>query len=204
MLHWSPLSTTRALIFDCDGTLADTMPVHYRAWTAMLAEHGLVLSEEQFYGTAGMPSAAIIVRLAHEQGVTLEPGAAEAMSLDKEHRYVALIDEVHAIAEVLAVAEHYRGVLPLAVASGGDRWVVERTLRTIGVFEWMDAMVGAEDTERHKPEPDVFLEAARRLGVAPTACTVFEDSDLGLQAGRRAGMQAVDIRPWRGTPAPDR
>ena len=197
MLHWSPLPTTRALVFDCDGTLADTMPVHYRAWTAMLAEHGLVLSEEQFYGTAGMPSVAIIMRLAHEQGVALEPGAVEAMTLDKEHRYVATIDEVRPIAEVVAVAERYRGVLPMAVASGGDRWVVERTLRTIGIFDWMDAMVGAEDTERHKPEPDVFLEAARRLGVEPMACTVFEDSDLGLQAGHRAGMQAIDIRPWR-------
>jgi HAD superfamily hydrolase (TIGR01509 family) len=85
----------------------------------------------------------------------------------------------------------------MAVASGGERWVVTETLQAIGILEWMDVLVCSEDTERHKPEPDVFLEAARRLGIEPAACTVFEDSDLGLEAGRRAGMQSIDIRPWR-------
>lgn len=197
VLHWTPSATTRAVIFDCDGTLADTMPVHHGAWQEMLAEHGMVFGHEQFYAFAGMPSVRIIERLAHEQEVVLTTGQAEAMALDKERRFVELIDQVLAIPEVVAVAEHCRGALPMAVASGGDRWVVERTLRTIGVWEWMATIVGAEDTERHKPEPDVFLEAARRLGVDPSACTVFEDSELGLEAGRRAGMEAVDIRLWR-------
>jgi HAD superfamily hydrolase (TIGR01509 family) len=85
----------------------------------------------------------------------------------------------------------------MAVASGGERWVVTRTLTTLGVLDWMDAVVCAEDTERHKPDPDVFLEAARRIGVEPSACAVFEDADLGLEAARRAGMLPLDIRPWR-------
>jgi HAD superfamily hydrolase (TIGR01509 family) len=197
VLHWTPLPTTRALIFDCDGTLADTMPVHHRAWEAMLAEHGMVFPEVQFYAFAGMPTVGIIRRLAEEQGVTIADHQLADMTVDKERRYVDLIGEVRAIAEVHAIAEHYRGELPMAVASGGERWVVTETLQAIGILEWMDVLVCSEDTERHKPEPDVFLEAARRLGIEPAACTVFEDSDLGLEAGRRAGMQSIDIRPWR-------
>jgi HAD superfamily hydrolase (TIGR01509 family) len=197
VLHWSPLPTTRALIFDCDGTLADTMPVHHRAWEAMLAEHAMVFPEAQFYAFAGMPTVGIIRRLAEEQGVTIADHQLAEMTIDKERRYVDLIGEVSAIAEVHAVAERYRGELPMAVASGGERWVVTQTLQAIGILEWMDVLVCSEDTQRHKPEPDVFLEAARRLGIEPAACTVFEDSDLGLEAGRRAGMQSIDIRPWR-------
>jgi len=204
VLHWNPTPDIGALIFDCDGTLADTMPAHYRAWAAMLAGHRLAFTEMQFYGLAGVPSHAIVRLLAAEQGVLLADGAVEEMVVDKEQRYVELIGDVHPIPEVLAIARRYRGELPMAVASGGERWVVHRTLEAIGLLDWFDAIVGAEDTERHKPEPDVFLEAARRLGAEPATCAVFEDSELGLEAGRRAGMTALDIRPWRralsGTP----
>jgi HAD superfamily hydrolase (TIGR01509 family) len=82
----------------------------------------------------------------------------------------------------------------MAVASGGHRDMVELTLRQIGVFDWFPVIITAEDTSRHKPEPDVFLEAARRLGVAPATCTVYEDTDLGMEAAHRAGMHAVDVR----------
>jgi len=101
------------------------------------------------------------------------------------------------IEPVVDVARRHRGVLPMAVASGGHRWVVNETLSAIGIADWFGAIVGAEDTERHKPEPDAFLEAARRLGVAPEGCVVFEDAELGLEAARRAGMLPIDIRPWR-------
>ncbi|HEY4331622.1 MAG TPA: HAD family phosphatase [Ilumatobacteraceae bacterium] len=184
------------LIFDCDGTLADTMPVHYLAWTAMLAEHGLVLPQEQFYGLAGMPARAIIRLLADEQHIDVRADEIEPMVTDKELRYIDLIEHVTPIAVVVEVASRYRGILPLAVASGGDRWVVERTLGAVGILDWFDAVVCAEDTDRHKPDPDVFLEAARRLGVASETCVVFEDSDLGLEAARRAHMVGVDIRTW--------
>jgi HAD superfamily hydrolase (TIGR01509 family) len=82
----------------------------------------------------------------------------------------------------------------MAVASGGQRRMVEKTLSQIGVLDWFPVVVTAEDTRRHKPEPDVFLEAARRLGVEPATCTVYEDTDLGLEAARRAGMRSVDVR----------
>jgi beta-phosphoglucomutase-like phosphatase (HAD superfamily) len=95
---------------------------------------------------------------------------------------------------VVEVARANRGKLPMAVASGGCRRMVEMTLAQIGVLDWFLVVVTAEDTLRHKPEPDVFLEAARRLGVDPADCTVYEDTDLGLEAARRAGMHGVDVR----------
>lgn len=197
MLHWTAGPSIRALVFDCDGTLADTMPIHHVAWVTELRLHGLDLPEDVFYSMAGMSTVRSIEVLAEAQGVPLAPGQAVAIAAAKEERYLEVIHQVRPVAEVLRIAEHYRGVLPLAVASGGERWLVTRTLTTIGVLDWMDAIVGADDTERHKPDPDPFLEAARRLGVEPSACAVFEDSDLGLEAARRAGMEPVDIRPWR-------
>jgi len=191
---WSPPFGTRGLIFDCDGTLADTMPAHYRAWLTMLGRHGIPFPEDRFYGLGGMPSERIIPLLAADAHV--EVGDIAAMVMEKEALYLESLDAVLPIAAVLAIAEQHRGVLPMAVASGGERYVVLRTLATIGAADWFDAVVGAEDTARHKPEPDVFLEAARRIGVEPDGCVVFEDTEFGLEAARRAGMVGVDVRPW--------
>ncbi|MCU1367869.1 MAG: family phosphatase [Ilumatobacteraceae bacterium] len=193
---WSAPEGTTGLIFDCDGTLADTMPIHFVAWTTMLDQHGLAFPEAQFFAFAGMPSHRIIDRLAAEQGREFAAADVTTMVADKEHRYIARLDDVVAVPAVLEVAARYRGLLPMAVASGGEGWVVRRTLEVIGALEWFETVVGSEDTARHKPEPDVFLEAARRLGAQPEGCVVFEDSDLGLEAARRAGMAGVDIREW--------
>jgi HAD superfamily hydrolase (TIGR01509 family) len=85
----------------------------------------------------------------------------------------------------------------MAVASGGIRPVILAQLARLQCLDWFDAIVTAEDTERHKPDPDVFLEAARRLGVPPQFCRVYEDSDLGVEAAQRAGMQWIDVRKWQ-------
>ena len=196
-MTWNAPQGTTALIFDCDGTLADTMPVHFTAWEAMLTPHGIEFPELQFYALAGMPSSKIVAQLAAEQGVEIADEVIAQMVIDKERGYVETIERVQPIPDVVAVAERYRGVLPMGVASGGHRWVVQNTLRTIGILDWFDTVVGAEDTERHKPEPDVLLEAARRLEVEPPGCVVFEDADLGMEAARRAGMTGVDVRDWR-------
>ena len=192
-MTWTPPPGTAALIFDCDGTLADTMPVHYRAWVAMLDRHGIPFSEARFYELGGIPTARIIGILATDHGVTV--GDLAAMVHEKESAFLEYLPEIVAVPAVLAVAAAYRGVLPMAVASGGYRDVVRQTLHRIGAADWFDAVVCAEDTVLHKPEPDVFLEAARRLGVDPAACVVFEDTDIGLEAARRAGMHRVDVRP---------
>ncbi len=194
LAHWSAPNAARGLIFDCDGTLADTMPIHYRAWRTMLARHGINFSEERFYQLGGIPTKRIIGILSQETGVSVTD--VDAMTQEKEGLFLQSIHDVRPVPKVYQIAEAYRGRLPMAVASGGYREVVGLTLDAIGVREWFDAIVCAEDTERHKPEPDVFLEAARRIGVAPGECVVFEDTDIGLDAARRAGSIAVDIRPW--------
>jgi beta-phosphoglucomutase family hydrolase len=181
----------QALIFDCDGTLADTMPAHYQAWLEILRPHGIDFPEDRFYAMGGMPTDKIVVELCGEASKRLD---VNALVRDKALAFERRIDEVKPIAKVVEVARTHRGQLPMAVASGGQRRMVERTLAKIGVLDWFPVVVTAEDTHRHKPEPDVFLEAARRLGVEPAACTVYEDTDLGLEAARRAGMRSVDVR----------
>lgn len=191
---WTPPAGTGALIFDCDGTLADTMPAHYRAWTWMLDQYGIPFSSQKFYEYAGIPTAHIIEMLAQAAGTVVHDVA--AMARQKEQHYAELIGSVTPIRPVLDIAAHYRHHMPVAVASGGEGYVVAQTLAAIGAADWFRVVLGAEDTQRHKPEPDVFLEAARRLEIEPARCVVFEDSDLGLLAAARAGMLGVDVRPW--------
>jgi beta-phosphoglucomutase family hydrolase len=191
---WAPPAGTAGLIFDCDGTLADTMPAHYRAWTAMLGRHGIPFTEKRFYELGGVPTARIIRILARESGVPVAD--LDRMVHEKEAAFLANLHAVRPLEHVVAVAAAYRGRLPIAVASGGYRETITRTLDQLGIRAWFDALVTAEDTARHKPEPDVFLEAARRLGVAAAACVVFEDTDIGLEAAHRAGMTGVDVRRW--------
>lgn len=192
---WTPPANTRALIFDCDGTLADTMPIHYKAWQKILPPRGIPFGEKRFYQLGGMPTAKIIELLSAETGVPVDN--VEALVAEKESHFLSLLHEVKPLAEVVEIAARYRGKLPIAVATGGYRSVIEQTLGIIGILDWFDASVCAEDTARHKPEPDVFLEAAKRLGnIPPQLCVVFEDTDIGLEAARRAGMTGVDVRPW--------
>jgi HAD superfamily hydrolase (TIGR01549 family) len=180
-----------ALIFDCDGTLADTMPAHYRAWMEILRPHGISFPEDRFYAMGGMPTGKILEVLFAGSGKVPD---IEALTRAKEDAFVAKAAEIRPIEKVVAVARKARGTTPMAVASGGHRHMVELTLRHIGILDWFPVLVAAEDTDRHKPEPDVFLEAARRLGVPPEVCTVYEDTDLGIEAARRAGMRWVDVR----------
>ena len=176
-------------IFDCDGTLADTMPLHYRAWRRLLAEHGSPFSEELFYSMGGTSTEQILALLRDQHGANIPdvPQAAER----KEAYFVELIHEVRPIEQVVQVARQMHTVAPTAVASSGQRKYVELTLDAIGIRHWFQAIVCAEDTVRRKPFPDPFLEAARRLNVAPEDCVVFEDSVPGIQAANAAGMQSV-------------
>jgi beta-phosphoglucomutase-like phosphatase (HAD superfamily) len=144
-----PQGTFDGVIFDCDGTLADTMPLHYRAWCEALAENGAEMPEALFYELGGVPTAEI------------------ARTLNARYGYA----------------------LPVEAT-------VVKTLAALGIQDCFDAILTAEDVARAKPEPDLFLAAAERLGVRPERCIVYEDSPLGLEAARRAGMQSVDVRPW--------
>lgn len=186
----------RAFIFDLDGTLADTMPAHFAAWTTVAARHGLTFPEDRFYALGGTPTDKIAAMLIADAGLTLDAGA---IALEKERCYVSALlapgARIRPIEPVVAIARQRLAEGPLAVASGSVRRLVDRTLAALGIADLFAAVVTAEDTVHHKPHPDVFLEAARRLGVEPARCTVYEDTDIGLEAARRAGMEAVDVRP---------
>jgi len=178
-------------IFDCDGTLADTMPLHYRAWSELLKDYGATLSEDLFYQMGGKPTEGILGHLRDELAMPIHDLAQAAQR--KEALFLDLLPEVRPIDADVAVARRWYGIKPLAVASGGFRRNVEMTLEALGILSLFDAIVCVEDCARGKPFPDPFLEAARRLRVAAPDCLVFEDSPLGIEAAAAAGMQWVFV-----------
>jgi beta-phosphoglucomutase-like phosphatase (HAD superfamily) len=180
-----------AIIFDCDGTLADTMPLHWRAWQVIARRHSFSLTEDRFYSLGGVPSRDILKVLSAEQGVPLDP---LAVAREKEAEYLPLIAQVEPINTVVGVARENYGKIPLAVASGGTKRIIEQVLEHLGIRNLFQAIVTSEDVVNQKPAPDIFLEAACRLGVPPQFCRAYEDTDLGMRAIRAAGMEAVDVR----------
>lgn len=182
----------KGLVFDCDGTVADTMPLHYQAWVAVLGEHGVEFPEALFYEMAGIPTPKIVEILNQRHGHSMP---ALETATRKDLLYEQMIPKVSAIAPVLDIIKQYHGKLPMAVATGGSRAVVTKTLASLGLLHYFQTLVTADDVLHGKPAPDIFLEAARRLGVPPEQCCGFEDAELGLAAIRAAGMFAVDIRP---------
>ena len=181
----------KALIFDCDGTLADTMPLHWQAWQVITTKHGVVFPEARFYALGGVPSRHILQMLREEQRLSIDP---IAVSREKEEEYLKLMAQVGPIHEVVEIAKQHAGKLPMAVASGGTRPVIEKVLRHLSMRELFGAVVTSEDVLHQKPAPDIFLEAARQLGVTPQNCRGYEDTDIGLEGIRKAGMDAVDVR----------
>jgi HAD superfamily hydrolase (TIGR01509 family) len=180
------------VIFDCDGTLADTMPLHYRAWAETLALTGAEMSEALFYELGGVATEEIVRILNARHGAQLPVAETAA---EKERRYEELLPQAPAIRPVVTLARALCGRMPLAVASGGIRRLVDKTLAALELTHCFQAIRTTEDVARGKPAPDLFLSAAEALGVPPARCMVYEDSDLGLEAARRAGMQWVDVRP---------
>jgi beta-phosphoglucomutase family hydrolase len=178
-----------AYIFDCDGTLADTMPLHYRAWRRLVGDYGGTFPEELFYLLGGKPTHQILELLRDEHG--LQVADTQAAARRKEEYFVELIDQVAPIEPVVRIARQWHTIKPLAVVSGGYRKNVEMTLDAIGIRPLFDAVVCVEDYARGKPFPDPFLQAARLMNVPAADCLVFEDSPLGLQAAEAAGMQCV-------------
>jgi beta-phosphoglucomutase-like phosphatase (HAD superfamily) len=183
----------QGLIFDCDGTLVDTMPVHYRAWCKALALHNLKLPEDRFYALAGATSRAIVAMLAREQRVMCDPAE---VSKQKEDFYEASLRDLVPIHCVVAIAKRENGRRKMAVASGGRTQAVRASLGVIGVANLFQVVVGMDDVTHGKPDPELFLKAAKMLQVPPENCLVYEDGDLGIDAAKRAGMGYIDVRPW--------
>jgi len=182
---------TKALIFDIDGTLVDTMPVHYKACQLVCNQYGFDFPLDFFYKYAGVPTLKTFEMLVKELNLNLD---GVALGKLKEEKYVELIHEVKPLEEVFEVARHYHGILPMSLGTGSTREIAKKTLTAAGILEMFDIIVTADDVENHKPFPDTFLLCAERMGIDPKYCQVFEDADPGLHAAKTAGMMFTDIR----------
>ena len=181
----------KGLIFDCDGTLVDSMPLHMKAWEHVITSNGGQWDSEFFHSKKGMPEAKIVALYNSEFALALDP----VDIVSTKHKYFrAHASEFKPIPHVVDVVLRYRDILPMAVVSGGIREIVELELEALQIIGCFKAILTADDGIKPKPAPDIFLEAARRLGIPPEHCQVFEDGDLGLTGARQAGMLATDIR----------
>ena len=183
----------RALLFDCDGTLVDTMPLHWQAWMETLHAFGIEISQEFLAVYRGATVTDIVAAVGRATGKTIDVAAFVPR---KQGRFRELLPGVQEIALVADLARAQYGHLPMAVVSGGCRRNVLASLEATGLDRCFSVVLTSDDPFPGKPAPDILLEAARRLGVPPEFCQVFEDGDLGLDAARAAGMLATDVRPW--------
>jgi len=186
-----------AYLFDCDGTIADSMPLHYLAWRRALGEWKCDFDERLFYEWGGRPTTEIIATLNTMRGLKMP---VQEVADRKESLYYEFLPRLKAIPEVLEHIEAQHGRIPFAVVSGSTRESVEASLRSLSLLDRFDTLVCAGDYKNAKPAPDAFSVAAERLGVKPEACLVFEDTEMGIQAAHAAGMASVKIPlPWERT-----
>ncbi len=185
-----PAGDFAAYLFDCDGTIVDSMPLHYVAWKTALDEWHCPFPEELFYAWGGKPVDEIISTLNAMHGLSMP---IEALGVRKEAMYFDKLADLKTIPEVLEHIDAQHGRIPFAVVSGGRRNSVLRSLTVTHLLDKFQTIVGAEDYTNSKPAPDAFLLAAERLGVPPEKCLVFEDTDLGIQAATAAGMASVRV-----------
>ena len=185
-------SNFKAFIFDLDGTLADTMSVHYKACQLVCNRKGFDFPEDYFYQEAGKPTLEVFRNLILKLGIKGIDG--NELGQEKEKKFLELIPSVKPVKFVSQIAKKYKGKIPMAIGSGGQRNTVELTLTAIGFNDFFDSIVTCDDVEHHKPHPETFLKAALEMGVEPHECVVFEDGDPGLEAAKKAGMMTVDVR----------
>jgi HAD superfamily hydrolase (TIGR01509 family) len=185
-----PPGPFRAYLFDCDGTIVDSMPLHYVAWKQALGEWGCTLDEDLFYSWGGKPPVEIIASLNRMQNLNMPIGA---VAERKESLYFSLLHDLKPIPEVLEHIIAQYGRIPFAVVSGSTHESIVKSLTAVGLLDRFPILIGSEDYARSKPAPDAFLAGAARLGIAPKDCLVFEDTDMGIQAATSAGMASVRI-----------
>ncbi len=189
-----PEGRFEAYLFDCDGTIVDSMPLHYVAWKTVFAEWDCEFPEDLFYSLGGMPVAEIIASMNDKFDLSMP---IEETRKRKEQMYFDRLHELKAVPEVLEHIEVSHGQVPFAVVSGSTRDSVIASLATVSLLDRFETLVCAGDYQRGKPDPEAFLMAAERLGVRPESCLVFEDADMGIQAATAAGMASVKVpMPW--------
>ena len=185
----------KGLIFDLDGTLADTMPYHFKGWQIACHRFGAEIDTaflRKHTGSPGWLIADEIIKKCNLDG---------SVTIDQivEEKLIEFSKDQHKVKPILPVVEivkKYHGILPMAVGSGGHRETVERTLEITGLRKYFDIIITANDVENFKPHPETFLKCAELMNIAPEFIEVFEDADLGIEAALEAGMVATDVRSW--------
>ena len=197
-----PAGKFAAYLFDCDGTIADSMPLHYIAWKQALGECGCPFDEQLFYSWGGKSVADIITTLNEKHELTMPVKSVEQR---KEILYYELLPQLKAVPEVLEHIEAAYGSVAFAVVSGSTKESVTASLTSLNLLDRFETLVCAGDYKKGKPDPEAFLLAATKLGVAPESCLVFEDSNMGIEAATAAGMASVKIaQPWERNPTTTR
>lgn len=183
----------KALIFDLDGTLADTMPVHFMAYKHILKDYGIDFTPEIFATLAGVPAIETIQRLNKQFGTAMDP---EKVGHQKEREYEMMMHKMNPIEPVVNLVKKYHGVLPMSVGTGGYHRLAWKTMEILGLKDYFDILVSSEDVENTKPHPETFLKCAEKMGVEPRFCQVFEDGNLGMRAAETAGMMATLVTDY--------
>ena len=183
----------KALIFDCDGTLVDSMPLHMTAWAKAFGEFGEYFDKEFLYSLKGMKETEIIDLYISKYGSSVDN---KKIVLAKHNYFIEHIDSLKPIKPIVEIAESYYKTIPLSVVSGSVRNIVHAELNVLKIYQLFDFILTADDPYKPKPSPDVFLAAANLMNVKPEYCLVFEDGDPGLEAASKAGMKMIDIRNY--------
>jgi len=183
----------KALIFDLDGTLADTMPVHYWAYKNILVDFGIEFTPELFATLAGIPAVGTIEKLNQMFGTNMDP---VKIGHFKEAEYEKIMHKMKPVEPVVELVKKYHGILPMAVGTGGYNRLAWKTMNILGLDKYFDILVSADDIKNPKPAPDTFLKCAELLYVEPTDCEVFEDGEAGMIAANNAGMIATLVTDY--------
>lgn len=184
---------TKGLIFDCDGTLVDSMPLHMKSWEYAIHKFNAHYDYHFFFSKRGMKETDIIKIYNSQFNVCLNE---EELLKSKHEYFMNNIHEIKPIKNVVDIVENYKNIFPMAVVSGGTKKIVYEELRIIGILPYFEAILTADDLIKPKPAPDMFLEASRMINVPTMYCQVFEDGDLGIEAANKAGMIVTDVRKF--------
>lgn len=189
-----PINTeTKALIFDIDGTLLDTMPIHYKACQIVCKEYGFEFPLDYFYQTAGAPTHEVFEALGKQLSIDID---FQQAAFEKEEKYKEFASEIKIFPEMAQILSLYKNKLPMACGTGATREIALLNLKAANLEDFFQTVITCEDVSFPKPHPETFLKAARALSIPPANCQVFEDGDYGLQAAKTAGMMATDIRQY--------
>jgi beta-phosphoglucomutase-like phosphatase (HAD superfamily) len=185
----------KGLIFDLDGTLADTMPYHFEGWKKACQKYGAHIDNSFLRKHTGSPGWIIADEIIKNCGLNGNVTIEEIVD-EKLQQFFKVQHLVKPIEPVVDIVKKYYGILPMAVGTGGHREAVERTLEITGLRKYFDIIVTANDVDSFKPHPETFLRCAELMKIEPRFIEVFEDGDLGIEAAKKAGMNATDVRSW--------